>query len=507
VRAIYTSEVVQKRVKGPLNNRSKYVGETPVARNSNNSKEDLNLNNIVSAQFDQAASFMNQPKGLLELIKQCNNVIMVKFPVKLGKTYHMVQGWRAEHSHHRKPLKGGIRYHPQVDQHEIMALAALMTYKCAIVDVPFGGSKGGVAINPRDHSEEQLERITRRYTSELVRKGFIGPGVNVPAPDMGTGEREMAWIFDTYDAFNPGGIDNLACVTGKSISQGGIRGRKEATGRGVQFGIQQAFRHNEDILALGLQSGLAGKRVVVQGFGNVGYHCSRLLWEEDECKIIGVGEYDGGVYDPRGLNIEKLALHRQRTGSIRDFPGAKTIDDSNKILEIECDILVPAALENQITLKNARKIRTKVLAEAANGPVTPKAEKILLDKGVLILPDIYANAGGVTVSYFEWSKNLAHIRFGRMQHRLEESRGQNFVSFLEKTTGHEIPTNVRNVLVRGSEEADLVNSGLEGTMVNAYEEIREVFKRRSKVSSLRTAAYIVAIEKIAKSYRELGLFL
>jgi glutamate dehydrogenase (NAD(P)+) len=477
-----------------------------VARQSTNSKEDLNLNNIVSAQFDRAASFLNQPKGLLDFIKECDNVIMVKFPVKFRNTYQIIHGWRAEHSHHRKPLKGGIRFHPQVEQDEIMALAALMTYKCALVDVPFGGSKGGVAINPRDYTAEQLEKITRRYTTELIRKGFIGPGINVPAPDMGTGEREMTWIFDTYDAFHTGGIDNLACVTGKPVSQGGIRGRKEATGRGVQYGIRQVFSHSDDIRAVGLQPGLAGQRVVVQGFGNVGYHAARYLWEEDACRIIGVGEYDGGVYDPGGLNIEKLALHRQATGSIRDFPGATTIDDPKEVLEIECDVLIPAAMENQITLENVRNIRARIVAEAANGPVTPAAENILLERGVLIIPDIYLNAGGVTVSYFEWSKNLAHIRFGRMQHRLEESRGQSFVDFLERTTGNSIPANYRDVMVRGAEEIDLVNSGLEGTMVNAYEEIRHMLKRRRKLSSLRTAAYIVAIEKIATAYRALGLF-
>lgn len=473
---------------------------------SHNLKEDLNLNNIVSAQFDQAASFLDEPEPLLELIKQCNNVIMVKFPVKFGKDYHIVEGWRAEHSHHKKPLKGGTRFHPEVDQNEIMALAALMTYKCAIVDVPFGGSKGGVAINPRDYTEEQLETITRRYTAELIRKGYIGPGINVPAPDMGTGAREMAWMFDTYDAFHSGGIDNLACVTGKPVRQGGIRGRKEATGRGVQFGIQQAFRHGDDVRAVGLEPGLAGKRVVVQGFGNVGYHCALYLWQEDDCTIVGVGEHDGWIYNPSGINIEKLALHREETGSIRDFPGARTLKDPKKVLEVECDIMIPAALENQITLENVDGVRAKVVAEAANGPITPKAEERLLERGVMIIPDIYLNAGGVTVSYFEWSKNLAHIRFGRMQHRLEESRGQSFVDFLERTTGGNISSDIREILVRGAEEIDLVNSGLEGTMVDAYEEIREVLKQRPILSSLRTAAYIVAIDKIAASYQELGLF-
>lgn len=475
-------------------------------RKSAKLREDLNLNNIVSAQFDEASAFVDEPESLLEQIKLCNNVLMVNFPVKFGSKYRYFQGWRAEHSHHRKPLKGGIRYSTLVDQDEIMALAALMTYKCAIVDVPFGGSKGGVSLNPREFSEEELERITRRYTAELIRKNFIGPGTNVPAPDMGTSEREMAWIFDTYDAFYPGGIDNPACVTGKPLSQGGIRGRLEATGRGVQFGLRQAFQYDDDIKALGLSPGLEGKEVSLQGFGNVGSHCALFLQQQDDCRIVAVSEHDGTIIHPTGLDVEKLIRHRSETGSIRGFPGAQTVDDPAAALEVECDIVIPAALENQITLKNADRIRAKIIAEAANGPVTPGAEKRLLARNLLLIPDIFLNAGGVTVSYFEWGKNLAHMRFGRMQYRLDELRGKNLVDFMERTTGYKIPPSARKVLLHGADEEDLVKSGLEDTMNSAYDAIRSVLRTLNEVKSLRIAAYVLAIRKVARSYRELGIF-
>jgi len=475
-----------------------------MARNSRN-KEDLNLRHVVDAQFEEAAALLKEPRGLLEQIKQCDSILQVNFPVKFGNGISYFSGWRAEHSHHRKPLKGGIRFNPHVTQDEVVALAALMTYKCAIVDVPFGGSKGGVVIDVRQYKEADLQRITRRYTSELISKNFLGPGVNVPAPDMGTGEREMAWIFDTYDTFFPGGIDNLACVTGKPVSQGGIRGRKEATGRGVHFGIRQAFRHTKDIQALGLDPGLAGKTVSIQGFGNVGFHCSRFLWEEG-CKIVAIGEHDGTIHNPDGFNIVKLAKYRKSHGTILGFPGSKTLLDPQAALTIKCDILIPAALENQITLANVDRVRAKIVAEAANGPVTPAAEKKLLRRGVYIIPDIFLNSGGVTVSYFEWSKNLAHIRYGRMERQLESVRGDRLVNYLESARGRAIPQKDREMLIHGADEEDLVNSGLEETMVNAYEEIRSTFKRRKKVSSLRCAAYITAIQKICTSYRALGIF-
>ena len=344
---------------------------TRAKKSKTTSFEDLNLNNIVNGQFDKAAAFLKQPDGLLEQIKACNNVYFMQFPVRFGERYVMFKAWRAEHSHHRKPLKGGIRYSRMVNQDEIMALAALMTYKCAIVNVPFGGSKGGVQCTPRNLAPEQLERLTRRFTSELIRKQFIGPGINVPAPDYGTGEREMAWISDTYDAFHPSALDNMACVTGKPLSQGGIRGRTAATGRGVVYALRELFRHPKELKKIGLAGSLAGKRVAVQGFGNVGYHAASILHKEDGAKIIAVGEWDGTVYDVRGLDVEALDRHRTKTGSIRGFRGATTLPNPGDSLEVECDILIPAALENQITRDNANKIRCRIVAEAANGPTTP----------------------------------------------------------------------------------------------------------------------------------------
>jgi glutamate dehydrogenase (NAD(P)+) len=481
-------------------------GGSVVAKTVKRQPEDLNLNNIVSAQFDKAARHVKFPDGLLTQIKVCNNVYHVQFPVKFGDRYEIFQAWRAEHSHHRKPLKGGIRYSRMVDQDEIMALAALMTYKCAIVNVPFGGSKGGVKLRPRDYTPEQLEKITRRYTAELIRKQFLGPGINVPAPDYGTGEREMAWIADTYDAFYPGGLDNMACVTGKPVTQGGIRGRREATGRGVVFALRELFNRPKELKRWGLEPGLEGKRVVVQGFGNVGYHVAKILHEEDGAKIVAVGEWDGTVYDPGGLDIPALQQHRENAGSILKFPGSKTLPASTDCLEVECDIVIPAALENQITQHNAGKLRCRVVAEGANGPTTPLAEALLQKKNVLVLPDIFMNAGGVTVSYFEWTKNISHMRYGRLEKRLDHAKRANLVSGIETLVRRDFPHDMREQLVRGTDEEDLVNSGLEETMITALDEILEIRNRHRKVEDLRTAAYVSAIQKIATSYLELGVF-
>ncbi|RMG44633.1 MAG: Glu/Leu/Phe/Val dehydrogenase [Acidobacteria bacterium] len=480
--------------------------EAGVARRNGAAREDLNLNNIVARQFDRAARHVKLPAGLLEQIKACNNVIHIQFPVKIGKEYRIFHGWRAEHSHHRKPLKGGIRYSRMVDQDEIMALAALMTFKCAIANVPFGGSKGGIRLRSRNYPPEVLERITRRFTAELIRKNFIGPGENVPAPDYGTGEREMAWIADTYDAFHPGQLDNMACVTGKPVTQGGIRGRTAATGRGVVYGLREFFRTPRDVARAGLDGGLEGKRIAIQGFGNVGYHAARILQEEDGAKIVAVGEWDGTVYDPNGLNIKALARHRKKTGSIRRFPGAKTLEKGTDCLEVDCDILIPAALENQITLENAHRIKARLVAEAANGPTTPGAEEVLLKRGVFIIPDIYLNAGGVTVSYFEWTKNISHMRYGRLEKKLDEELRKSFVAAIESLVGKKMRPGMRQPLVRGMGEEDLVNSGLEETMITAYQEISEVMRRKRTVHDMRTAAYILAIEKVGQSYLELGIF-
>jgi glutamate dehydrogenase (NAD(P)+) len=468
--------------------------------------EDLNLSHIVEQQFDRAASHLKYPSGLLDQIKACNAVYFVQFPVKFGRKYRMFHGWRAEHSQHRKPLKGGIRFSRMVSQDEIMALAALMTYKCALTNVPFGGSKGGVNLRPRDYTPEQLEKITRRYTAELAKKNFIGPGINVPAPDYGTGPREMAWMADTYDAFHPGGLDNMACVTGKPLSQGGIAGRREATGRGVVYALRKLFRHAELLKKVKLSGSLEGKRIAVQGFGNVGYHAARILRDEDGARIVAVGEWDGTAYDPDGVDITALRRHWERTGSLSGFRGTRTLPSGGDCLEAECDVLIPAALENQIHRGNMRKVRTRILAEAANGPTTPEAERHLLDRGVLVLPDLYMNAGGVIVSYFEWGKNLNHMRFGRLEKRLDEDRRAGMMAATEELVGGSFPARLRSQLVRGASEEALVNSGLEESMVNAFDDILEASRRHRSVKDLRTAAYIVAINKVAQSYLELGVF-
>jgi glutamate dehydrogenase (NAD(P)+) len=468
--------------------------------------EDLNFNRIVSQQFDRAAQYLKIRPALLAQIKACNNVYYFQFPVRFGGDhYEMFEGWRAEHSQHLKPCKGGTRYSELVNADEIMALAALMTYKCAIVDAPFGGSKGGIRFNPKKYTPEQLEKITRRYTTELIRKEYIGPGENVPGPDVGTGEREMAWMADTFDAFFPGEIDNFACVTGKPLSLGGIAGRKEATGRGVQYGIREAFKFKEDCDRLGLSMGLEGKRIAIQGFGNVGYHAAAFLSQEDGCRIVAIGEWDACVANPDGLNIAELDNHRKATGSVKDFPGGTTLE-KDAFWETECDILIPAALENQVTLENCGRIRAKVLAEAANGPTTPGAEELLHERGVMIIPDIFLNAGGVTVSYFEWGKNLSHMRFGRLQKHLEEIRNQKLVASIETSMGKPLAEADKKFLTRGPDELDLVNSGLEETMVSAYREIRNVHLTKAPNESMRTAAFIIAIEKVAKTYEHLGIF-
>ncbi|OLB41331.1 MAG: glutamate dehydrogenase [Candidatus Rokubacteria bacterium 13_2_20CM_2_64_8] len=465
----------------------------------------LSFFETVNVYFEKAAALTEYPRGLLDLIKAPNASYSVQFPVRTAKGYEVFQGWRIEHSHHRVPVKGGVRYAPTVDEDEVTALAALMTYKCAIVDVPFGGAKGGVKIDTKQYSAEDLEKITRRYTSELIKKNFMGPGVDVPAPDYGTGPREMAWMADTYGAFYPAAVDQLACVTGKPVTQGGIRGRVEATGRGVYYGLREACGDVDDMKRLGLERGLEGKRVVVQGLGNVGYHTA-CFCQEAGCVIIALAERDGAIHRPEGLDVEAVVKHQKATGSILNFPGAKNLTPTQRALELECDILIPAALENQLTAENAPRIRTKILAEAANGPTTAEAEKILLDRGVYVIPDVYLNAGGVTVSYFEWIKNLSHVRFGRVGKRFEEASHNRMVSAIEKATGRLFSDEERRRIARGPSEIDLVNSGLEETMIDAYQQIRELARRDSRITDLRTAAFLSALNKVATSYLELGIF-
>lgn len=460
----------------------------------------------VQLSFDKAASISGLPEGLLAQIKTCNSVYRMKFPIKVGDGYHVIEAYRAQHSHHRMPTKGGIRYSEHVDQDEVIALASLMTYKCAIVDVPFGGAKGGVKINPKDYTEKELEQITRRYTAELARKNFIGPGIDVPAPDYGTGAREMAWIVDTYSTLKHGEIDSAACVTGKPVSQGGIQGRSEATGRGVFYGIREFCEHEEFMSKLGLTKGLKGKTIVLQGLGNVGSFAGTICQDEGGAIIVGVSEYEGSIYSENGIDIHALLAHRKATGSIMDFPGATNLSDRGAGLEQKCDILIPAALENQLTGENAPRIQAKIVAEAANGPTSSDAEEILLAKGIIILPDMYLNAGGVTVSYFEWLKNLSHTRFGRMEKRFNQNTYSNLVHTVETLTGKTINENERRILTRGADEVDLVRSGLEETMINSLNQILLEYNTNDKVKDLRTAAYLTALRKIANDYDTLGIF-
>ncbi|MCO4824405.1 MAG: Glu/Leu/Phe/Val dehydrogenase [Amylibacter sp.] len=455
--------------------------------------------------FNNAVSLLDLPPGLVEKIRVCNATYTVRFGVRLRGDIQTFTGYRSVHSEHMEPVKGGIRYAMSVNQDEVEALAALMTYKCALVEAPFGGSKGGLCIDPREWDEHELEQITRRFAYELAKRDLIHPSQNVPAPDMGTGEREMAWIADQYARMNTTDINARACVTGKPISGGGIQGRTEATGRGVQYALQEFFRHPEDIKMAKMSGTLDGKRVIVQGLGNVGYHAAKFLSEEDGCKVTGVLEYNGCVTNPDGIDIEALKQHLTEHGSPDGFAGGEIHAADAPIMEMDADILIPAAMEGAINLNNADNIKTPLIIEAANGPVTSGADEILREKGCVIIPDMYANAGGVTVSYFEWVKNLSHIRFGRMQRRQEEERHRLLIDELENVSGQKLSDTFKQRYLHGAGELELVRSGLEDTMRGAYLDMRKVWHERDDVHDLRTAAYLVSIGKVADSYRAKGL--
>lgn len=457
----------------------------------------------VNRSFDKAAAYTEFDKGLLSQMKICNDVLHVTFPIERdnGKI-EVIEGWRVEHSHHKLPTKGGIRFNMMVNEDETMALAALMTYKCSVVDVPFGGAKGGVKIDKSKFSEREIEKITRRYTYELIKKNFIGPGIDVPAPDYGTGAKEMGWILDTFRQMSTD-INAEGCVTGKPIEQGGIRGRTEATGRGVFFGIREACDNKEDMKALGLKHGLEGKTFVVQGLGNVGYHSAKYMIEGGAI-LVGVAEMDGSIYSEKGIDLEKLMAYKSQNNGVTGFPGTQTLKNSSSVLESECDILIPAALENQINSDNAGKIKAKIIGEAANGPTTSEAHDIIKERGALIIPDNYLNAGGVTVSYFEWLKNIQHVRFGRMGKRFEENSYKKILSVIETVSERKFTDKELKFLAKGGGEEELVDSGLEETMITAYNQINEI--RKEKGVDLRTAAFISAINKVGRIYGQMGIF-
>lgn len=464
----------------------------------------------VDLMFNRAVALMDLPPGLEEKIRVCNATYTVRFGVRLRGQIQTFVGYRSVHSEHMEPVKGGIRYSLGVNQDEVEALAALMTYKCALVEAPFGGSKGGLCIDPRQYDEHELEMITRRFAYELAKRDLIHPSQNVPAPDMGTGEREMAWIADQYARMNTTEINARACVTGKPLHGGGIAGRVQATGRGVQYALREFFRHPEDVAESGLSGGLEGKRVVVQGLGNVGYHAATFLSEEDGAKIVAVIERDGALIDDDGLDIEAVHHWLKTHGGVKGFAEATYVEEGAKALEHDCDILIPAALEGVIHKGNAARIKAPLIVEAANGPITAGADEVLREKGTVIIPDMYANAGGVTVSYFEWVKNIGHIRFGRLQRRQEEARHQLVIDELERLSadtgiGWTLSPDFKTKYLRGADELELVRSGLDDTMRGAYNAMREVWHTRDDVNDLRVAAYIVAIDRVAKSYQAKGL--
>jgi glutamate dehydrogenase (NAD(P)+) len=460
----------------------------------------------VNHYFDRAAAFTQLPKGLLEQVRACNSAIRMRFPVKEDDgSIRVVEAFRAEHSYHRLPTKGGIRFSQHVTLDETIALASLMTFKCALVGVPFGGAKGGVCINPRTISDGFRERLTRRLTAELIRKNFIGPDIDVPAPDYGTGEREMAWIADTYKNLRMNEPNVYACVTGKPISMQGIPGRTQATGLGVYYGIRCCLEVEEDMKPFGIQPGIAGKTVIVQGLGNVGYHAAKFIQYDGGAIITGIAEYEGGLWNPDGIDIETVVKYRRETGSLEGYPNATFIKETRMLLEHPCDILVPAALENQITGENADRIQAKIIAEAANGPIDQEADRILLSKGKLIIPDLYLNAGGVTVSYFEWLKNKAGVSFDRMISRHEELIKRELIEEMERITGSLVPLEALNRLIHGPSEEEIVIAALDQTMSRAWQKIRET-RIKHKIEDFRTAAFLIAIKQVGETYLHHGIF-
>ena len=465
----------------------------------------ISFSQSVNLMIDRAMQVMDIDPGIAATIKSCNSTIQVNFPVEINEKVEIFSGWRSLHSAHRCPAKGGIRFAPKVSQDEVEALAALMTYKCAIVDVPFGGSKGGLQIDPGKYTRADMQKITRRFARELIRRGYLSPSLNVPAPDMGTGEREMAWIADVYRILHPEDINYTACVTGKPVAHGGIQGRVEATGRGVVYAIREFFRHPVAMEKAGLEGNLEGKTVIIQGLGNVGYYAAKLLQEEDGAKIIGIIEHDGALFSPDGLPVEEVRQYINTQHGVRNFSATQFVEDGRSLLKKECDILLPAAMEAEIHQDNAEYIQCKLLVEAANGPVTFAADEILRARGITILPDAYVNAGGVTVSYFEWVRNMSHIRFGRMERRYDEMRGREMVLAIEEMTGVTAKAATVDTLVRGARELDLVRSGLDDTMRNAFQEILYKLESNAEIHDYRTAAFVVAIDKIARSYLDIGV--
>ncbi len=458
--------------------------------------------NSVNQVFDEASSLLSLPEDLARKIKLANSVYQVNFGVRLRKTLYTFTGYRCVHSEHVEPVKGGIRYSLSATQDEVEALAALMTYKCSLMDLPFGGSKGALIVDPYRWKNEELERITRRFTFELAKRDLIHPSQNVPGPDMGTDENVMAWMADEYRRLNPTEIDAMAAVTGKPIAIGGIDGRTEATGRGVYYSILEFLKNKKDRQKSKLRQGLEDQKVIIQGFGNVGYHVGSLL-NQSGAKIIAIIERDGSVVNQDGIDVESLKKYFTKKRSFEGYDGYSKV--RGRFLTKDCDILIPAATEGVINKNNASNIKAKLIVEGGNGPVTSDADKILRKKGITVIPDFYANSGGVIVSYFEWVKNLSKMRYGLMQEREVEKRSENLVNTLEAMTSSTFPSDFKDDYIKGSSEIDLVRSGLEEKMRQGYQSIHEVYHSDKKIKDFRTAAMVIAVRKVSEAYNYLGI--
>jgi len=454
---------------------------------------------------DKALKFSYLSDDLANKIVTCNSTYTVRFGVRLRGQIYTFEGWRSVHSEHMEPTKGGIRFDMDTHAEEVEALAALMSYKCAIINVPYGGSKGGLKIDPSQWESRELEKITRRFAQELIKRDLISPSMNVPAPDIGTSSKEMAWIADEYRKIHPADINGSACVTGKPPSKNGLVGREEATGRGVQYIVREFFRNPDLLKLVKLDSDLSTKSFILQGLGNVGYHLSKFLTEDDGVKLIGISEYNGGIYNDDGINVEHAKKYFTKHNSFENYPKATFIKDSSLLLKRKCDILIPAARENVITEKNAEDISANLIVEAANGPISYKGNQIINRKKIFVIPDILANAGGVAVSYFEWVKNLRHIRFGRLEKRRNQIQLNNLIEAIESMTGKTMPAKYKTNFHDGIEEIDLIRSGLDDMMIDGFQSVKKEFLETDKIPDFRTAAFKAAIEKIALSYDFIGL--
>ena len=458
----------------------------------------MSFKDNVNLHVDKSAKLLDFSDDLLEHLKSTHSLIKVNVGVVLDGKINNFTGWRAVHSEHILPTKGGLRYSETVDQDDTEALASLMTYKCAIVNIPFGGAKGGLKINPKNYTMPQLREITKAFASKLINKGFISPALNVPAPDVGTSEREMEWILETYKTLKPDDINYRGCVTGKPLHRGGIAGRTEATGRGIEEVVREIFRHEDVVKEAGLKNELKDNEIIVQGFGNVGSNLAKHLYNRDNAKIIAIGEFDGYLYNKKGIDINALIEFFQKNKSINNPKLGEFKNNPSELLELDCDILIPAALENAITVDNVDKIKTKLIIEAANGPISFEADQKLFEKGVVIIPDIYVNAGGVVVSYFEWVKDISHIRFGRVEKRFQEQKILDIIDLIDKKTNTKTDFDTIKKIIHGADEEDLAFSGLEDSMRNAFIEIYNAKKQIKR--SFRDSAYYVSLKKIRNFY-------